>query len=346
LTCNSSRRFYDTFRANLRLLNQTCFKLFLSKFTRCTDEARWFLPDLGDRHIRVYFNLFLHTLIRLLHELHGSDTGLTGNFLGLSWFGCEIHLDHFITLTITFLALLFTLIGLSQLLHILYSFLSQTIFTHFDVAVRAARLAVWAYLLGALRQCLSIEHGLVIGVPSLLIVHIAESFQIFSVFCSSTVPHPQPLFDLLQFNFLLVSFRCFRVHLHHILLQFFLLALTILFLKLVVELWLDFGDASILEFLPEKQSFESCHLSVFLRELLGVQGAFQSLNLLFLNIWFSLQSLSFQLIVYLLFQCRLWLRVIGCDLSCGLKLDAAPMQNLISLREVCLHLLAGLLDLR
>ena len=47
----------------------------------------------------------------------------------------------------------------------------------------------------------------------------------------------------------------------------------------------------------------------------------------------------------LLLQCGLWLRVIGCDLSCGLKLDSAPMQNLISRREVCLHLLAGLLDL-
>ena len=75
-----------------------------------------------------------------------------------------------------------------------------------------------------------------IGVPSLLIVHIAESFQIFSVFGAGTVPHPQPLFDLLQFNFLLVSFRCLRVHLHHILLQFFLLALTIFLLQLVVEL--------------------------------------------------------------------------------------------------------------
>jgi len=172
--------------------------------------------------------------------------------------------------------------------------LSHTIFTHFDVAVRAVRLAVYTYLLGAPRQCLFIEHGLVRGVPSLLIVYIAESFQIFSVFCSSTVPHPLPLFDLLQFNFLLVSFRCFRVHLHHILLQFFLLALTILYLKLVVELLLDFWDASILEFLPEKQSFQSYHLSVFLRELLGVKIAFQSLNLLFLHILFSLHSLSFQ----------------------------------------------------
>ena len=79
-----------------------------------------------------------------------------------------------------------------------------------------------------------------VGVPGLLIVHIAKSFQILSIFGAGAVPHPQPLFDLFQFDFLLVSFRSLRVHLHHILLQLLFLALTILLFQLVVELGLDF----------------------------------------------------------------------------------------------------------
>lgn len=182
------------------------------------------------------------------------------------------------------------------------------------------------------------------GISGRFIVHASESFQVLRVFSVRAMSGPQTFFNLLKLHFFLVSFRSLRIDLHHVLFQLFFLSFLFLFFELVIEFGLDFGDASVFDFLPEEKGLEPRHLVISLRKDSLVDTA-KAFRLLRDDVSFRGDALPLELLSDLDFELALWLAIILRDLFDAAELDSAPVQDLIGRRKIGLNLLTAFLNL-
>lgn len=156
------------------------------------------------------------------------------------------------------------------------------------------------------------------SITGTLVIHVAESFELFCVLGVGAVTGSQTLFNLLHLQLFLVSFSCLGVDLHHVLFELFLITIALLFLKLVKEFRLNFRDSAVLDLLPEEQSFQSRHFVILLLHLLCVNLSVSSLECLHFfpyDVLLRLKTLPAHLLMNLLLKIIDWFRIISADLA-------------------------------